>query len=121
VSGSSGSGSSSQSSSSGPASSSSSAFPDLFPAACDQELYSVASLSDLLFLPPFPIEDGLFRTDTIAVAFKSQAQMDTFLRTIIKDLRTNALLQQIPLIDFEIREFSETVVDDPNPNAPFIF
>jgi hypothetical protein len=111
----------SSSSSSIPMESSSSAFPDLFPDSCELELYTVASLADLQLLPGFPISDGLFRTDTIAVAFKTQAQLDTFMEAIMEDIRTNALLQQIPLSDFEVREFEETVVDDPNPNDPFIF
>ena len=102
-------------------SSSSSSLPNLFPESCDLELVTIASLSDLEQLTDIPQPTGLYRTDLIALAFKSRAQMETTLDAIIEDLRIIALLQKIPMVEFEIRTFEDEVVGDPNPDGPFIF
>jgi hypothetical protein len=101
--------------------SSASGFPDLFLSNTSLELVSVASLGDLLFLPDTPTRSGLYRTSTITLAFKTQAQMDLTLKKIVEDVRINALFQRIPFVEFEVLNFEQNFVDDPDPDAPFIF
>jgi hypothetical protein len=77
----------------------------LFVVFPQRTLVSIASLTDLMVLPLVPAALGdLYRASTVAMIFRSQAHMNDVLAEVISEVRTNAVLQRMPI------ESVETVV-----------
>jgi hypothetical protein len=62
---------------------------------------------------------GLYRRSEISLAFKTEAQMETTLTAIVEDVRINARIQKIPVIEVKTVTLEADLVE-PNPN-PLIF